>query len=121
MQFNNTAYAFLGASESIFGTKHIIYYKKGGGDVNINETIAVPVIMSLVQIAKGLGMPKKFSAAVAVVIGALIGVFFIEPQNIRIGIFKGIVYGLTASGLYSGTKNTFEQVKPKKTRSTKQK
>lgn len=89
--------------------------------MNINETIVVPVIMSLVQIAKGLGMPKKFSSLLAVVIGALIGVFFMEPQSIKAGIFKGIIYGLTASGLYSGTKNTIEQVRPKKTKSTKKK
>ena len=82
--------------------------------MNLNETVVIPIIMSIVQLAKGLGMPKKFSAVIAVIIGALIGVFFMEPQNIKIGIFKGIVYGLTASGLYSGAKNTVQQVKPKK-------
>jgi len=80
--------------------------------MNINETVAVPIIISIVQLAKGIGMPKKFSAIIAVIVGALIGVFFIEPQSIKIGIFKGIVYGLTASGLYSGTKNTYEQIWP---------
>lgn len=79
--------------------------------MNMNETIIIPIIMSIVELVKGLGMPKKFSAAIAVIIGALIGVFFIETQSIKIGLFKGIVYGLTASGLYSGTKNTFEQVR----------
>lgn len=79
--------------------------------MNINETVVVPIIISIVQLVKGLGMPKKFSAIVAVVVGVLIGVFFIEPQSIRIGIFKGIVYGLTASGLYSGTKNTYQQIR----------
>jgi len=79
--------------------------------MNISETVVVPVIISIVQLAKGLGMPKKFSAIIAVIVGAVIGVFFIEPQSIKIGIFKGIVYGLTASGLYSGTKNTYEQIK----------
>lgn len=78
--------------------------------MNMNETVIIPIIMSIVELVKRLGMPKKFSAVIAVIIGALIGVFFIEPQSIKIGIFKGIVYGLTASGLYSGTKNTFEQV-----------
>lgn len=78
--------------------------------MNINETVVIPVIMSIVQIAKGLGMPRKFSAVLAVVIGAVIGVFFVEPQSIKMGIFKGVIYGLTASGLYSGTKNTYEQV-----------
>lgn len=79
--------------------------------MNMNETVVIPVIMSIVELVKGLGFPKKFSALVAVITGALLGVFFIEPQCIRAGLFKGIVYGLTASGLYSGTKNTYEQVK----------
>ena len=79
--------------------------------MNINEAVIIPVIMSIVELVKGLGMPKKFSALIAVVVGALLGVFFIEPNSIRAGLLKGIVYGLTASGLYSGTKNTYEQVK----------
>ena len=82
--------------------------------MNLNETALVPIIMALVELAKGLGIPKKFSAVLAVIIGAIIGVIFVDPQCIKIGIFKGIVYGLTASGLYSGTKNTFEQVKTRK-------
>ncbi len=82
--------------------------------MSLNETVVIPIILAIVQLVKGLGLPKKFSALVAVVVGALIGVFFMEPQSIQIGIFKGVVYGLTASGLYSGTKNTFEQVNHKK-------
>ena len=82
--------------------------------MHMSETVVVPIIISIVELTKGLGLPKKFSAVIAVIIGALIGVFFVEPQSIKIGIFKGIVYGLTASGLYSGTKNTYEQIKSQK-------
>ncbi|MGE5630070.1 MAG: hypothetical protein ACM3TR_03110 [Caulobacteraceae bacterium] len=81
-----------------------------------NETIVVPVILAIVELAKGLGFPKKFSAIAAVVLGILIGIFFIDPNDIRSGIFKGIVYGLTASGLYSGTKNTMQQLRSKNDR-----
>ncbi|MGI6585980.1 MAG: hypothetical protein GX301_11280 [Gracilibacteraceae bacterium] len=87
--------------------------------MNINETLVVAIIISLTQLAKGLGLPKKFSALAAVVIGVLIGVFFMEPQCIKAGIFKGIVYGLSASGLYSGTKNTIEQVNGRKAKKKK--
>jgi L-cystine uptake protein TcyP (sodium:dicarboxylate symporter family) len=92
---------------------------KGGENMNLNETVLIPIIMAMVELAKGLGMPKKFSAVLAVIIGAIIGVIFVDPQCIKIGIFKGIVYGLTASGLYSGTKNTFEQVKTRKVKKKK--
>ncbi|HYE81203.1 MAG TPA: hypothetical protein VEG39_03440 [Clostridia bacterium] len=87
--------------------------------MEINETVIVPIIMSIVEMVKGLGMPRKFSAVVAVIVGAVTGTFFIEPQNFRIGLFKGIVYGLTASGLYSGTKNTVEQVRDNRNKSCK--
>lgn len=82
--------------------------------MNLNETVVIPIIMSIVEMVKGLGLPNKFSAVVAVIVGALIGVFFVEPQSIKTGLFKGIVYGLTASGLYSGTKNTIQQVSQRK-------
>lgn len=78
--------------------------------MNINETLVVPVIISLIQLAKGLGLPSKFAAITAVIVGIIFGVFFMEPNCMRMGVFKGIVYGLSASGLYSGTKNTFEQI-----------
>lgn len=81
--------------------------------MSFNETIVVPVIMAIVQLAKGLGLPRKFSAITAVLVGAIIGIFYIEPRDIKIGIFKGVVYGLTASGLYSGTKNTVQQMRSK--------
>ncbi|HQL36868.1 MAG TPA: hypothetical protein PLG67_09790 [Bacillota bacterium] len=87
--------------------------------MNISETLVVPIIVSLTQLAKELGMPKKFCALAAVVIGVIIGVFFLEPQCIKTGVFKGIVYGLSASGLYSGTKNTIEQVNGKNVKKKK--
>lgn len=79
--------------------------------MNMNETVIIPVIMSLVELLKGLGLPKRFSALAAVIAGAVFGLVFIDPQCARIGLFKGIIYGLTASGLYSSTKNTYQQVK----------
>ncbi|HYF82639.1 MAG TPA: hypothetical protein VEB00_06395 [Clostridia bacterium] len=87
--------------------------------MNLNETVVIPIIMSLVEMAKGLGLPGKFSALVAVIVGAIIGVFFVEPGCLSAGLFKGIVYGLSASGLYSGTKNTFQQVNQRKKRKSK--
>lgn len=79
--------------------------------MNMNETIIIPVIMSLVELLKGLGLPKRFSALAAVITGAVFGLVFIDPYCTRNGLFKGIVYGLTASGLYSSTKNTYQQVR----------
>ena len=87
--------------------------------MNFSEAMVIPVIMSIIELAKGLGLPKKYSAVAAVIVGALMGVFFVEPDSFRIGLFKGIVYGLTASGIYSGAKNTYEQVMNNKERNNK--
>lgn len=78
--------------------------------MQFNDSIVVPIIMAIVELAKGLGLPKKFSALVSVVIGIAAGVFYLSPQDIKMGIFQGIIYGLTAAGLYSGAKNTYEQL-----------
>ena len=77
--------------------------------MNLNESIVIPILISASELLKGLGLPKKLAALATVIMGILVGVFYLEPVDWRTGIFKGIVYGLTASGLYSGTKNTVEQ------------
>lgn len=77
----------------------------------MNESIVVPVIIAIVELIKGLGMPKKFSALIAVIVGMVIGVFYLHPLDIKMAIFDGVIYGLTASGLYSGAKNTFQQIR----------
>ena len=79
--------------------------------MQISESILIPIIMSVVELVKGLGFPRKFSALLSVIIGIAIGVFYLHPMNIKLGIFECAVYGLTASGLYSGTKNTFQQMR----------
>lgn len=84
--------------------------------MEFNETIIIPIIISIVELVKGLGLPKKFSALSAVVIGILIGVFYVVPGNLKHGLFKGVIYGLMAAGLYSGTKNTVEEIKLQKKR-----
>ena len=68
--------------------------------MNISETLVVPIIVSLTQLAKGLGLPKKFCALAAVVIGVFIGVFFLEPQCIKTGVFKGSIWAFCIRALF---------------------
>jgi L-cystine uptake protein TcyP (sodium:dicarboxylate symporter family) len=79
--------------------------------MQLNDSIVVPIIISIVELAKGLGVPKKFSALIAVVTGVIIGIFYLHPLDIKLGILEGTILGLSASGLYSGTKNTMEQIR----------
>ncbi|MCK9216358.1 MAG: hypothetical protein M0P77_00325 [Firmicutes bacterium] len=74
----------------------------------INEAVIIPVIVALVELFKGLGLPKKFASLVSVILGAIIGTLYIENNDIKTNFFLGIVYGLSASGLYSTTKNSIE-------------
>jgi L-cystine uptake protein TcyP (sodium:dicarboxylate symporter family) len=82
--------------------------------MQFNESIIVPIIMSIVELAKSVGVPKKFSALLSVIIGIVIGIFYLHPMDLKLGVFEGIIYGLTASGLYSGAKNTFQQFRDHK-------
>lgn len=79
-----------------------------------NEAIIIPVITAIIEILKGLGLPKKFGAAASLILGILIGIFYLNHPQIKVRIFQGIIYGLSASGLYSGTKNAIEEVRMRK-------
>ncbi len=69
------------------------------------------VIVGLVQVAKSIGLPAKWSALVAVCLGVLGGFLWLSPGDWRGAVLGGIIAGLTASGLYSGGKATAEAVR----------
>lgn len=79
--------------------------------MQLNESIIVPIIIAIVELFKGLGVPSKFSALIAVLVGIVIGLIYLHPMDIKYGVFDGVIYGLTAAGLYSGTKNAMEQMR----------
>jgi hypothetical protein len=76
--------------------------------MNFMEIMPIPAIVGLCELAKKLGLKAKYSPVVALIFGLLIafGEMFKGSWNIDYYqfIMTGIVYGLTASGLYSGTK-----------------
>lgn len=79
--------------------------------MEVYQVAIVPLIVGVVELLKGLGLPNKFSAPVASLLGIFAGVFYLYPMDIPKGIIVGLSLGLSASGLYSGTKNTVEGVK----------
>lgn len=79
--------------------------------MEIYQVAIVPLIVGIVELLKGIGLPNKFSALTAALLGILIGVFYVYPGDIAKGIITGLSYGLAASGLYSGTKNTVQGIK----------
>lgn len=69
--------------------------------------ILIPVIMGLVTVAKRTGLATRYAPALALVLGAVGGFFYIEGSTI--GVLVGITMGLAASGAYSGVKTTVAQ------------
>lgn len=71
---------------------------------------AVLLIIGLAEIAKGLGFNVKFIPVFNLILGLAAGIG-LNMDDIVKGIFVGLAVGLSASGLYSGVKNTKEGLK----------
>ncbi len=72
--------------------------------------IAVPVILGLVEVFKKL-VPSKFAPLISVILGVGVVTLFANGQfNVQI-LLVGIMTGLSASGLYSGSGATVEGIK----------
>jgi hypothetical protein len=80
----------------------------------VTSAAAVPIIVALVQLFKMIGNTKtinKFAPFIALAMGILIA-FLMNADDMRLHetILAGILYGLSASGLYSSTKHTAHQI-----------
>lgn len=75
------------------------------------DVALIPIITGLVGVFTQLGLKKKFAPIVSLVLGLLIGIFYVYPGDIKGGILVGLMLGLSATGLYSGVKNTKELAK----------
>lgn len=70
----------------------------------IDITIAVPIIIASVEMAKMSGLSKKYAPLFAVVLGVgLFGLFC--AGDLTSCLFEGLISGLSASGLYSSAKS----------------
>ncbi|NLI90211.1 MAG: hypothetical protein GX366_07385 [Epulopiscium sp.] len=76
--------------------------------MTIYDVALVPLVMGVVQVAKTLGLSNRFAPLLSVFLGVIIGVAT-SPNDLLKGIIVGIAVGLSAVGLYSGTKNTIEK------------
>lgn len=73
-----------------------------------NAVIAVPIVIAIVQAIKLTNLiPDHFAPIVAIAVGILVG--FIgnhDSGDLSATVLYGALYGLMASGLYSGVKTT---------------
>lgn len=70
---------------------------------------AVLLIIGIAELIKGLGFNPKFIPVINLVLGLVAGIA-LNTGDIMQGIFAGLAVGLSASGLYSGIKNTKEGI-----------
>lgn len=68
--------------------------------------VLVPIVIALVQILRGVGLPTQFAPVAALVIGVTGAIALTTPSVVA--AIQGILVGLSASGLYSGSKTTFK-------------
>ena len=79
--------------------------------MQVYDVAIIPLIMGVTELFKIIGLPNKFAALLSAVLGVVIGLVYVAPENPLEGVLVGLSMGLAASGLYSGTKNTVEGVK----------
>ncbi len=79
--------------------------------MQVYDVAIIPLIIGVTELVKKLGLPDKFAALLSAVLGVLIGLVYVAPENPLEGILVGLSMGLAASGLYSGVKNTVEGIK----------
>lgn len=70
---------------------------------------AVLLIIGIAEMIKGLGFNAKFIPVINLILGLVAGIA-LNADDIMKGIFVGLAVGLSASGLYSGIKNTKEGI-----------
>ncbi len=68
----------------------------------------IPIIIGVVEVFKRIGLRAKYSPLLSLIFGLLFGIFYVEAP-LKEGILVGLMLGLSASGLYSSTKNLFEK------------
>lgn len=80
--------------------------------MQVYDVVLIPLIVGLVQILKYFGFKKKwFLPLASLLFGVMAGVIYVYPHDVKAGILIGLMMGLAASGLYSGSKAMIEKEK----------
>jgi L-lactate permease len=83
----------------------------------ISGVSAIPIILGLVKLARMIGLKEKYAPLLTVALGELASItyYFYSNQTWYEAVIVGLILGLSAIGLYSGTRETMEAFrKPKK-------
>lgn len=77
--------------------------------MSYTDALLIGVIVGIVELLKILGVPKKLLPIASLILGVISGMIYLFPEDPQAGILMGIIMGLSASGLYSGSKNILEK------------
>ncbi len=69
---------------------------------DFQAAVIVPVALGITEVFKRIGGSKRFAPIVSMASG--IGLVALAGFNWRLAVAQGIIAGLAASGLWSGTK-----------------
>lgn len=75
--------------------------------INAGNVATIPVVIGLVSALKISFMADRYAPLASIVLGIL-GAFVFPAATVPLTILAGLVIGLSASGLYSGTKATVQ-------------
>lgn len=78
-------------------------------DTEVFGVALVPLILALVELFKRTGFPDKWSPVLSVVLGLAGGLLLYSDDPIKAAVV-GLALGLSATGLFSGSKNVKEGV-----------
>jgi len=71
-----------------------------------NSFWVVPLVVAIVQCFKIVGVSAKWSPLISLAIGVGVSFLISEDHTLQHILLSGVIYGLSASGLYSGVKST---------------
>lgn len=78
-------------------------------DINYAGIAIIPLLIGLLEVFKRLGLNERYIPIFSVVLGIGLGISLFAEGDLATGIIQGTFIGLSAVGLYSGTKNTLEK------------
>lgn len=70
------------------------------------KLLIIPVLVGVLEVFKKIGLPVKYVPLVSLLLG-VIGSLSVSGLGVE-QVIQGFVFGLSACGLYSGTKTTLE-------------
>ena len=71
-----------------------------------NSFWVVPLVVAIVQVFKMTGVSGKWSPLISLGVGIGLGFLVGTDHSIQNILLSGVIYGLSASGLYSGVQTT---------------